>query len=100
MNIPEKHLRYVDLPNLSETFVDSFHFATFDNNTLRIELCITRMDEPKPPKPPTGRKITACRLVLTPNVTVELYNQLSKFIQIMEKQGQIIKAPQQKQPKN
>jgi hypothetical protein len=87
MQIPKENVRYVDRPEVSETFIDSFHFATFDGTTFRIELCVTRMDEPKPPKPPTARKYPVCRLVMPPQATVELFNQLQTFINIMEQKG-------------
>jgi hypothetical protein len=35
-------LRYVELPDLRETFADSVHTMVSDGQTLRIEFCVTR----------------------------------------------------------
>jgi hypothetical protein len=87
VNIPANQIRYVDLPEVSETFVDSFGTILFDGQTARIELCVTRMDTPQPPKQPTATKYTACRLVLTPNALLELSNNLQNIINALIKQG-------------
>src|SRR4051812_19104506 len=49
-------LRYVDMPECTETFADSINGLFFDGQTLRIEFGITRMDEVKPNTPMTGRR--------------------------------------------
>ena len=59
-------VRFEDRPEVSETFADSSRAVAFDGQTMRIEFCTIRMDEPKPPNPPTGRQYPVCRLVLTP----------------------------------
>jgi hypothetical protein len=83
MKLPENQIRYIDLPEISETFVDSFGAMTFDGQTARIELCVQRMDMPtgipKPDHKPTVRKYTACRLVLTPDALIDLSNNLQNF---------------------
>lgn len=86
---------YVDIPELSETFVDSVGFSFFDGQPCRIDLCVTRLDEPKPPKPPTGRKYPVARLVLTGPGLVELYNHLNNLVGAMEQKG-IIKRDKDK----
>src|SRR5437660_855236 len=40
--------RYVDLPDLTETFADSVHTMVWDGQTLRIEFCVTRFPEAAP----------------------------------------------------
>jgi hypothetical protein len=79
--------QYIDRLDVVETFIDSTGLVTFDGNTVRAELCVTRMNEPAPPKGLTGRKYPAVRLVLTPNATVDLFNHLQTMIDAMEKQG-------------
>jgi hypothetical protein len=81
MSAPAKgpQIRYVDRPEVSETFVDSFNMLFFDGTTLRIECCATRFDEPKPPGPPTGKKYPVARLVLSPNAITELMNQMQRI---------------------
>jgi len=94
MNIPANNIQYVDLPDVSETFVDSLHNIAFDGQTARIEFCVTRMDEPKPPKPPTAKRYPVCRLVLTPEVFLNLYNQLQGIVNTLQEQGIIQKIEQ------
>jgi hypothetical protein len=91
MNIPIENIRYIDLPELSETFADSFQLILFDGQSARVEFCVTRMDEPKPPNPPTARKYPVCRLVLTPEAVFQLFGQLQQIINAMQKQGLIKK---------
>lgn len=87
MNIPTDQIRYIDLPEVAETFVDSFGSILFDGQTARVELRVTRMDEPNPPNPPTATKYPACRLVLTPNALLELSSNLQNIINALIKQG-------------
>jgi hypothetical protein len=88
MKLPDKQLRYIERTDVFETFADSLGpTSTFDGHDVRIELCVTRLDEIKPPKAITGRKYTACRLVLTPQLTLEIVNQLQQFLGVMEKEG-------------
>lgn len=92
MKIPDDKIRYVDLPDVSETFVDSIGLITFDGQSGRIELCITRMDAPKPPNVPTARRYPACRLVLPPLTMLNLYNQLKNIVDALERDGIIKKV--------
>ena len=87
MKLPEKQIRLVDRPELSETFVDSLGLVTFDGATTRLELCVTRLDAIKPPDPPTAKKYPVCRLVITPECTVDLFNQLNNIMSILQKAG-------------
>ena len=83
--------QYVDRPEISETYVDTLEKMVFDGQTLRMEFCVNRMNEPKPPNPPTGKKYTACRLVLPPMGLIEMTNKLNGIVAAMEKQGIIKK---------
>lgn len=87
MKLPEKQIEDVDLPHMPETFVDSLGLGTFDGNTMRLELRITRVNPPAPPAPPSARRFPACRLIMTPQLVIDLHNQLSQFIGVMEQQG-------------
>ena len=87
MNIPKENIQYVDLPELSETFVDSFGTIAFDGQTARIELRVTRMGEPMPPAKPTAKRYPAARLVLTPDALLELSNSLQSVINALKQQG-------------
>ncbi|MDP2854580.1 MAG: hypothetical protein Q8O28_10115 [Smithellaceae bacterium] len=57
IKLPESQLRYIDRPEISETFVDPLGVVTFDGNT-RLELCATRLAPQKQPNPPTARQIS------------------------------------------
>jgi hypothetical protein len=41
-------IRYLDHPDMTETFADSITGLIFDGQTLRIEFGVTRFDEVKP----------------------------------------------------
>jgi hypothetical protein len=95
-NAPQSHgpqIQFVDNPGVPETFADSSRVVTFDGQTMRIEFCTIRMDEPKPPNPPTGRQYPVCRLVLTPNAAVDLFNKLQQIMAALEQSGAIRKNP-------
>lgn len=88
---------FVDIPEVFETFSDSLNTTFFDGQALRIEFCVTRIT------PPTGagknamsKKYPCCRIALTPNAMLELYNRLSQHIAAMQKSGtlkQVQKPP-------
>jgi hypothetical protein len=84
-------IRFVDRPEVTETFADSSRSVTFDGQTMRIEFCTIRMEEPKPPDPPVGRQYPVCRLVLTPNAAVDLFNKLQQIMTALEQSGAIKK---------
>jgi hypothetical protein len=79
--------RYIDRPDLMETFSDSIEGPMFDGQTLRIEFCVNRLDPLEPNAPPTGRRYPACRLVLTPGAAVELMNRMQQVSAAMVKAG-------------
>jgi hypothetical protein len=49
-------VRFVDLPDLPETFSDSIQGFAYDGNTLRIVFSVTRLDDPKPGAAPSARQ--------------------------------------------
>jgi len=79
--------RYVDRPDLMETFAESIHALSFDGRTLRIEFCVTRFDEPKPQAKPSARRIPVCRMVLTRSGTLDLIGRLRQVGQALTKAG-------------
>lgn len=68
---------FVDFPELSETFADSLQSMVFDGAQLRIIFAVTRLGQPKPPAPPTGKRYPVCRLVLTAQAAEDLRKQLN-----------------------
>lgn len=93
---PNVKIRLAERPELSETFADSLGVSTFDGMTVRLELCVTRLDLPQKEKEPSASRSPACRLVLSPDVAVELYNVLQGMVAAMEKKGLIKKREQPK----
>jgi hypothetical protein len=86
-------IRFIDRPEVTETFADSIHGLSFDGQTMRIEFCTVRMDPPKSQETRTGRQYPACRMVLTPNAAIDLFGRLQQIIQALEKSGAIQRAP-------
>ena len=82
-------VREVDLPNLPECFVDSVKLGTLHGATLRLTLCAFRFDEPRPSSPPSVQKVPTCRLVLTAEGAIELYNMLNSMMGVMQQAGLI-----------
>lgn len=86
-------MRFVDLPEVGETFADSIHGLYFDGITLRLIFTVTRWDDPKPPTPPTGKQYPACRLVLTAQGAQDLYNQLNQVAAAIEQSRKNEQSP-------
>jgi len=84
-------LRYIDRPQIVETFADSLSGLLYDGQTLRIEFAVTTLDEMKPNAPVTGRRSPTCRLVLTVNAAVELINRMQQVAAALTQAG-IVKA--------
>lgn len=98
---PKLEISYVDLANVSETFADSVEKINIDGNVWRFEFCATRMEEPKPEKNVIpGKKYPVCRLVLTNNCGLDLFNKLRRLVEIMEKQGMVKTTQAQGIPPN
>lgn len=91
MKLPEEQIRYIDLPDVFETFVDSVKSVAFDGDTARIELCVTRMDPLKSKEKPTARRYPVCRLAMTPESFLDLANQFQRIVKTLEETGVVQK---------
>jgi hypothetical protein len=81
-------LQHVDLPELPETFADSIDLVFFDGQTVRINYGVTRFSQPQQSGGAvSGRRLPACRLVLTPGAAVELMNQIQRLMARMIQAG-------------
>jgi hypothetical protein len=86
----QPQLTYLDRPEVSETFADSLARAWCDaSHNVRMEFVVNRVDEPKPGAAPTGKAITACRLVIPGPGLVDLYAKLGALINMLQQQGVI-----------
>jgi hypothetical protein len=84
-------IRYIDQPDIAETFADSINHVYFDGQSLRLEFGITRLDDVKPNTPVTGRRYPAQRMVLTPMAAVELINRMQQVGAALAQAG-VLKA--------
>lgn len=98
MKLPDEAVKKVDRPELMETFCDSLGLTTFDGQTARIELCVTRLNAPKPPAKPTGERFPVCRLVMPPEALVDLVNHLNRLVAGLEKAGVLTKLKKPDEP--
>ena len=83
-------LRYVELPDLPETFADSVHTMVWDGQTLRVEFCVTRYpDAASASTAAEAKRYPACRLVLTSPGVAALYNRLQQTVTALAEAGVI-----------
>jgi hypothetical protein len=90
---PQVQYQYVDLPEVSEIFADFVHRIQFDGQTLRLEFGVSRLEDHKPPAPPTARRFPACRLVLSATAAVDLMNKMQQITASLIKAG-VLKSEQ------
>jgi hypothetical protein len=79
--------QYVDRPEVAETFADFVQRIQFDGQTLRLEFCVSRLDDQRPPAPATGKRYPACRLVLSAAAAVDLMNKMQQITAGLVKAG-------------
>lgn len=95
-------LTHIDRPEVTETFADHVYSILFDGQTFRLELGVTRLEDPTAtPGALKGKQYTACRLVLTPTAALDLAGKLNGMLQLLERQGVLKKdAPKPIGPVN
>jgi hypothetical protein len=91
-------LRYVDRPDLEETFADSVSGLLFDGQMLRLEFAVTRLDEVKPNTQLTGRRYPACRVVLPPAAAIDLINRMQQIATALTQAGVVKSTPRPSEP--
>lgn len=84
---PQLDLKYVDRPEVAETFVQSIEKMNVGEGLVTIELCVHRIKSIVPPNPPKGEKVTAARLVMALSEFTEMFNKLAGLVNAMEAQG-------------
>jgi hypothetical protein len=88
-------IEYVDVPGISETYADTVRGMMFDGQSVRLELCVTRMSEPKKGSSElTGKRQTAARVVLPLSAALDLSTQLGRMMTTLAKRGAENKAKQ------
>ena len=98
MKLEDDQVRYIDRPEILETFVDSIGAGSFQHGVARIEMCVTRMDKLEQGDKPTARRYPVARAVLTPQAILDLFQQLQGMVIIMQKEGVIKTQPVSQQP--
>jgi hypothetical protein len=83
---------------VAETFADQFIFMTGGDGTVRLDLGVARMNEPKPPAHPTGERHVTCRLVLSMNCFIDLLNSVNQLAAGMAASGLIKMEGQKAKP--
>jgi hypothetical protein len=91
-------IRYIDRPELTETFADAVSGLVFDGQSLRIEFAVTRLDEVKPNAPISGRRYPACRLVLPPAAAIDLINRMQQIGTALTQAGVARTTPRSSEP--
>ena len=96
---PQVHYEYVDRPEVSETFADFVQRIQFDGQTLRLEFCVSRLDDHKAGTPVTGKRYPTCRLVLSAAAAVDLMNKMQQITSGLVKAG-VLKQDAAQTPAN
>jgi predicted transcriptional regulator len=81
-------IKYVDRPEMAETFADSVNSVSFDGQTLRVEFGVTRFDQAAGQKPTSGRRYPAARIVLTRSAALEMIGRLQQMANAIAQAGQ------------
>lgn len=88
-------IEYVDVPGISETYADAVRGMMFDGQNVRLELCVTRLDEPKKGNGAiSGKRQTAARVVLPLSTALQLSSQLGRVLNTLAKRGAERKSKQ------
>ncbi len=82
-------LTYVERPEVAETYADYLETVVFDGTSIRMEFVVNRFDRPTAQGGPTGRRVTAARLVLPLNGAMNLASQLESLMATLRQQDTI-----------
>ncbi len=86
-------IRFVDRPELGETFADSVTGLLFDGQMLRLEFGVTRFDDVKANTPLSGRRYPASRIVLPAAAAVDLINRMQQIANALTQAGVVKPTP-------
>ena len=79
--------------DVRETFADSLGDVMFDGQILRLEFCVTRLDELKPQGTPTGHRHVVSRVALTTEGAVQLMNAAQQIAAALKQAGVLKETP-------
>ena len=81
--------KYVNRPEISETFADHLESTHFGDGLVRLTLSSTRWPQAKQNEPIMGERATTMRLVLPAKTAVDLVNSLNQLMGALLKEGMI-----------
>jgi hypothetical protein len=91
--VPPKMTK-VERLDVPETFADSLGKMTFDGMNAKLEFVVNWFDEPTPGQVmPSGKAISACRLILPIGGVLQLYAQLTNLVNSLQAQGALKQIP-------
>jgi len=96
MNIDEKQIRDIDLPDLPEIFADSLNNFSFDGQVARLEFSVLRPDSPNQERLMTARRYPTCRLILPAKTFFEMADKLQRLMQSLQEQGALKRVEPEK----
>jgi hypothetical protein len=82
-------LTYVDRPEVAEAYADFLETVVFDGTSIRMEFVVHRFDAANAQGAPSGRKVTAARLVLPISGAANLASQLEALLLALREEGSI-----------
>jgi len=88
----------VDRLDVPETFADSLGRMAFDGLNAKLEFFVNWLDPPIPGQPPTGKAISACRLILPIAGVLQLHGQLTSLVNALQAQGALKQVPMMPMP--
>jgi hypothetical protein len=83
-------MRYVDRPEISETYADLLGRVYFDGITLRMEFVVNRLDDSQPGQQGTGRAVTTARVVIPLPGMVDMLGKLQTIMKQLQAAGMVI----------
>jgi hypothetical protein len=89
--------QYIDRPEVAETFADHVQRIQFDGQTLRLEFCVSRLEDQKVGEAALAKRYPACRLVLSASAAVDLMNKMQQITAGLLKAG-VLKADAAEKP--
>ena len=95
---PQVQWQYVDRPEVTETFADFVQRIQFDGQTLRLEFCVSRLEDQRGAST-SGKRYPACRLVLSASAAVDLMNKMQQITAGLIKAG-VLKQDAPQPPAN
>ncbi len=83
----QPQMTYVDRSEISETYADLLGRLSTDGITARLEFLVNRMDDAQPGAVPTGKAVTACRVIMPLAGMLDMAAKLQAIIGQLQAHG-------------